>query len=293
MTISIIIPVYNGQDYLANAVDSILHQTHEDWKLYLVDDKSTDNSINIINGLVYYDNRVFKVFNENNLGLYGSLNKMIDSLDSQWIVILMQDDKLESNYLEEMVKLVSDFPSVNVFFATDNSIDSNGNITRYGKDTSRIELIKPSVNSWLGGLERGCFWIISGSFTNISVFKDFPFNSNLPHCADYEWLLKILRHQQVVFYERPLVYIRIHEKQASAFNLKIGKDIYESYEIINTNFLIYIKDLKTQDVIRICLKRSKLTFRRCLGALFRFNFKSAKVFLKYTLKYLLLILHTR
>jgi len=291
MKVSFIVPIYNGQDYLTDAIDSILNQTYQDWELYLVDDKSTDNSVNIINSVS--DSRAIKIFNKNNLGLYGSLNQAINSLDSQWIVILMQDDKLESNYLDEMLKLVGDFPEVNAFFATDHSIDSNANITRYGKDSSRIELIKPSVSSWLGGLQRGCFWIISGSFTNRSLFNDFPFNSNLPHCADYDWLLKVLRHQKIVFYERPLTHIRIHEKQASAVNLKTGRDIQEAYEIIKNNLFMYIDDLGSQDVMKICLKRSKLAFRRCIGALFRLNFKSAKIFFIYTAKYLALILYAR
>src|SRR5436305_12627222 len=74
-TISIVLPVWNGQRYLADALDSIVRQTYRDFELIIVNDCSTDNSLAIAEEFARGDARVRVLRNEKNLKLPASLNR--------------------------------------------------------------------------------------------------------------------------------------------------------------------------------------------------------------------------
>src|SRR5438067_164874 len=108
--VTFIIPIYNGSAYLAESVDSILKQTCNEWRLFLVDDCSDDNSRALMRR--YRDPRITCIENRTNLGLYGSLAATVGSVQTEWVSILMQDDRLKPYYLDEMCNLLSRDPSI-------------------------------------------------------------------------------------------------------------------------------------------------------------------------------------
>ena len=83
--VSVVMPVYNGEDYLAEAVDSIINQKFEDFELLIIDDGSTDRTPDIIKEFVAKDSRVRYIQNEKNLGLSQTLNKGIKEAQGQYI----------------------------------------------------------------------------------------------------------------------------------------------------------------------------------------------------------------
>src|SRR5437016_8653923 len=101
LTPTIILPVYNGTRYLNEAIVSVLRQSYSNWKLLIVDDASVDDPTAIIRQHV--DSRITYVRRDRNVGLYSSLSYSVSSAASDWISILMQDDKLKPNYLQEMI----------------------------------------------------------------------------------------------------------------------------------------------------------------------------------------------
>ena len=73
--ISIVLPVYNGEKYLRESIDSVLNQTYRNWELIIVDDCSTDSSAKIAKEYTNKDKRIYYYRNENNLRLPRNLNK--------------------------------------------------------------------------------------------------------------------------------------------------------------------------------------------------------------------------
>jgi glycosyltransferase involved in cell wall biosynthesis len=286
--ITVIIPVYNGEYCLRTAIESVIKQTHCELKLLLVDDCSTDQSRVIIEEYLARDARISRLYHNNNYGLYGSLVKAINHVDSEYIVILMQDDHLKCCYLEEMNKLLNKYPEILAFWGTEDLIDETGEIFRYGLDTARCEVISHGVQSWISVLSRGCIWIISGSLTARSLLLRYPFRVDLPHCGDYEWLLRVIRKYDFVYYERPLSEIRIHKRAASSNNLRTGKDIEEQYAIIHQNLLNYRDDIPWRTLILISFRRAKLIARRVVGQFFRGEFTFSMLFVQYIFMYLYL-----
>ena len=106
MKISIVMASYNYAPIIGEAIESIINQTYKDWELIIVDDGSTDNSVEVIKKYLS-DNRIKLYINEKNLGLAKTVRKGIQYSTSDWIAFLESDDKFFPNALEEKVKAIS------------------------------------------------------------------------------------------------------------------------------------------------------------------------------------------
>ena len=97
--ISVIVPIYNVEQYLRRALDSILSQTHKDWEAILVDDGSTDNSGHIAEEYAARDQR-FKVIHKPNGGLSDARNAGMDCIRGEYLIFLDPDDFLHPQLME-------------------------------------------------------------------------------------------------------------------------------------------------------------------------------------------------
>lgn len=88
--ISVVMPVYNSEAYLGEAIDSVLNQTFQDFELIIIDDASQDRSKEIIGS--YTDPRIILIINEHNIGVAKSLNKGIDKSTGRYIARMDSDD---------------------------------------------------------------------------------------------------------------------------------------------------------------------------------------------------------
>lgn len=285
-SVHVLVPVYNGLPYLKEAVESVFDQTRPDWRLHLIDDGSTDGSREVL--LSYTDSRVEIVHNDRNRGLYGSLVQAILRLPWGWVVILMQDDRLKPSYLEEMLSLAARHPDCRAFWAAIDTIDATGARIRNGLDTDRVEIVEPGTESWLGALRRGCFWTISGSLTDSKLLLELPFAADYPHAADYDWLLRVLLRHRLVYYERPLTEIRMHEAQTSTRHLYRGQDIQEAYAILRANCNEHTDRLDRTVVWQVGSGRARSTLRRAAAAIAHNRPRYALHLLRYAAHFALL-----
>ena len=99
--ISVIVPVYNVQEYLTKCVDSILIQDFRDFELILIDDGSTDQSGLICENYLKMDGRV-KVIHKENGGLSDARNVGLDCATGDFVTFIDSDDYIEYNYLERL-----------------------------------------------------------------------------------------------------------------------------------------------------------------------------------------------
>src|SRR5688572_2119038 len=99
--VSVILPVYNGEKYLREAIESILCQTYEDFEFIIINDGSTDKSEEII--LSYKDGRIVYSKNEFNKGLIYSLNKSIELASGELIARMDADDIAFPDRLQKQV----------------------------------------------------------------------------------------------------------------------------------------------------------------------------------------------
>ena len=99
--VSIIVPVYNCENYLERCMNSLINQSLEDIEIIAVNDGSTDGSLDILRKYQQLDNRI-KVIDKQNTGVSDSRNRGIETSDSKYIVFVDSDDWIELNMLKDM-----------------------------------------------------------------------------------------------------------------------------------------------------------------------------------------------
>ncbi len=110
--VSVVMPVYNSGRHLKNAIDSILIQSYKNFEFIIINDGSTDNSVEIINS--YADTRIKIILNDSNKGLIFSLNKAINFSTGKYIVRMDADDLSLPERICEQVKFMENNPEVGV-----------------------------------------------------------------------------------------------------------------------------------------------------------------------------------
>ena len=101
-------PVYNGAHHLKEAIESVLKQTYRDFIFLIIDDASTDRSVDLINA--YSDKRIRLVQNNKNIGQTATLNKGLKLASSKYIARLDQDDMCLPTRIEEQVAFLDSVP---------------------------------------------------------------------------------------------------------------------------------------------------------------------------------------
>ncbi len=110
---SIIIPLYNKEDYVLDTLNSIFQQTFSNYEIIVVNDASTDNSLQLVKEL--NDRRIQIVENKENLGLSATRNAGISHAKNNYIAFLDADDCWHTTFLERIASLIEEFPDEGVF----------------------------------------------------------------------------------------------------------------------------------------------------------------------------------
>lgn len=109
---SIVIPIYNKCNYIKRAIESVLDQTYEDFELIIVNDGSTDNSLEIVNSFI--DPRI-KIINQRNFGVSVARNNGVKISNYNFIAFLDADDWWHSTFLGELVTLIQNYEDATLY----------------------------------------------------------------------------------------------------------------------------------------------------------------------------------
>lgn len=105
--VSIITPVYNGEKYISETIDSVLQQTYPDWEMIVVDDGSKDNSATIVRQYAEKESRI-TLLQQPNGGSASARNNGIRHANGQYIALLDSDDLWDQNFLRSQLDLMKD-----------------------------------------------------------------------------------------------------------------------------------------------------------------------------------------
>ena len=110
---SVIIPVYNGENFIENAIDSVFAQTVSDWELIIVNDGSSDTTLSVLQK--YKDNEKIKIVSQPNSGVSVARNTGFENSKGDYIAFLDADDVWHENHLEVMKSLTEKYPDAGLF----------------------------------------------------------------------------------------------------------------------------------------------------------------------------------
>ncbi|ENV47591.1 hypothetical protein P255_01950 [Acinetobacter brisouii CIP 110357] len=204
MRISIGIPFLNAQAYLADAINSILVQSYQDWELILIDDGSIDKSLAIAKSFAQKDSRIHVISDGQNKRLPARLNQIVKEASGEYIARMDADDIVSPQRLELQVDFLKAHPEIDLVSTGILSLKNDLTLVGY-RGT-----INPKTISIADAI-MGTTGIIHAS---VMAKKDWflrnPYNENNRLAEDYElWLMAYLKNDlKVGFIEKPLYYYR-------------------------------------------------------------------------------------
>lgn len=223
--ISVIMPCYNADKYVFEAIWSILNQTQNNLELIIIDDCSIDNSVSVIESIK--DSRVFLIKNSFNYGVSLSLNTGIEHAKGDYIARMDADDFSLPTRFEKQLQFLNSNPHIDICGCASTIIDSQN---------EPIEELNVSINPE----EIKAKMIFENQFVHPTVFaKSNVFKKNrydLSYsnvCEDYELWLRILPEYKFGNLKEKLLKYRIHQNNVS--NTK--KNTEKKRELLSKMFL--------------------------------------------------------
>lgn len=231
--VSVIMPVYNGEKYVRDSIQSILNQTFHDFEFIIINDGSTDGTHEIINSIV--DNRIIYIINPENIGIVNTLNKALLLANGKYISRTDADDLASSDKLMKQVDYMESNPEVGVVGTFYQIIDRNGikkeKITLPGS-SNEIALCIKFMNPFCN----------STTLTRASIMKKYGYTKDYEYCEDF-WLWKqILDESKGVNLSIYSLQYRVHGNNVSfvhkdQMKAMIGSILKSGLESLNIEFL--------------------------------------------------------
>ena len=147
-------PLYNGENFIKKAVDSLLCQTYRDFEVIISDDCSTDRTFQIVKTCLGQDNRFRVHRNEKNIGMVPNWNRCIELSKGKYIKFLFQDDWFEPELLEKMVEVLDANPLVGIALSRQKHVNERGEFIKFivpYKDDVIVESKKAFRELWIRG----------------------------------------------------------------------------------------------------------------------------------------------
>lgn len=238
--VSIICPAYNHEKYVKYFIESVLNQTVQDFELIIIDDCSTDNTVDEIKK--FNDDRIKLIQHDWNKGFVVAWNDLIENATGDIICTTASDDILEKNYLEEVLKAFKKDESLDVFYTSVRMIDENNDFIKnqrieLNSKTSKYQILK---NSFISSNQLPSPGM---AYKKASIERILPFSCGLLQYIDWQTHIKmLLLDSNVKCSDKFLLRYRISPQSASSFNYNVYKrEICETYAVMDP--FLEIKDL--------------------------------------------------
>ncbi len=240
--VSVVLPNYNYAQYLDERIQSLLNQTYSDFELIIVDDASTDNSLEVISKYTE-DKRVKTKFFTQNSGLpYKRWNDGAELAEGEYILFAGADDSCESRLFEKLVEKLDANPNIGVAYTQSWEIDSKGEIIRsmkeYTDDLSKERWRNDFIDK---GKNECCYLMIKCTIPNSSAamirrdrFEEVGrFDEKLKLVADWMFWAKLLLISDIAFIAEPLNYFRTHPNTVRNNIYRGAQHLEEAYQVIS------------------------------------------------------------
>jgi glycosyltransferase involved in cell wall biosynthesis len=206
VNVSVIIAVFNGADFIAEALDSVFAQTHPAASVIVVNDGSTDGTAAVLDRCA---GRI-TVLTQSNQGLALSRNRALDAADGDLVAFLDADDVWEPTKLAEQVAYFIAHPECAVVHTGAWYINGNGDMTE------RAVRPGPRPEAWCyETLLRRNTIFLSSTAVRRSALAGQRFVTDAAGCEDWDLWLRLAKHHQFGYLDMPLTRYRIHGSNMS------------------------------------------------------------------------------
>lgn len=253
--VSIIMPTYNREDIILNAINSVLNQTYENWELIIIDDGSTDNTLNLLNNI---QNTKIKILSySTNKGHSFARNEGLKKTTGKYVMYLDSDNEWDSRYIETMVGAFLELPDADAIYSGQllyENYDSKPHAIRFGSYN------KPLLHN-RNYIDINCF-----SHKNYIYDVMGGFNEDLIKLVDWEFILRISNEFKI--YSIPVLLSKYYISNSSNrvtdfpfdYDEKAAKILTENnfvskkYENLSHKISIIIPSYESLNELKLCIE---------------------------------------
>jgi glycosyltransferase involved in cell wall biosynthesis len=240
MKVSIIIPCYNVQDFIASCIKSIENQTYSNLEVICINDGSTDQTSAVLKDLCSKSNLSIQVIEQDNLGAPSARNTGLNSSTGAYVQFLDADDLLLPTKIEKQIQLAkqTNLPDLIV-----------GSFTREnlaGKQIDqRIYTPKDGENIWLNLMKTDLGNTCANLFKAQLFQKGLRWKENLASSQEYTLMIEILQNDPRVIFDAAVA-TRIRIRESGSISLKNIDLKWERYVQLRVDILNFLKEKKPE-----------------------------------------------
>jgi len=270
--VSLCIPTYNGEAYIAEAMDSAIAQTYPNLEIIISDDASIDNTLNIIATYKTKTQIPIHICHHMPKGIGANWNHCLKKATGKYIKFLFQDDVLEPICIQKMVEIMESDPTLGMVatkrkFLIEESFKIEGHekwVATYGDLQRGLNL---NSENGIAYLDKNLFSdprFFASPLNKVGEPSTFMFkkklidrigyfNENLKQVLDYEFCYRILKKQSIAIIEEPLVGFRLHGNQTTVknkYNGTYAEDFCIFEKAVYKAYLSYLEEKHRKRLLR-------------------------------------------
>lgn len=208
--VSVCIPVYNGEKFIAAAIESVLGQTFEKLECVVADNCSTDQTVEIVKKYMETDSRVRLVQNDDNYGMVGNWNICVKVAKTSIIHMLCADDMLESECIIKKYDMLKENPNVSIVTAATSIVDENNKVQMVRHGFGRTGVLDGEKAFKQSFRRRNMFGEPSNVMFRKEIFQRVGgFSDKCKYSPDWQCWLKMSTYGDVGYIDEPLTRYRI------------------------------------------------------------------------------------
>lgn len=225
--LTLAMPVYNGSNFIRNALDSILNQSFTDFELIICDNKSEDDTCEIVQAYAARDERIELIRNPHNIGASANYNLGFEHGRGEYLKWCAHDDKLSENYIEACIAVLDQEPDVALAFGSTLGITGKGEIVQpVGAETPSLESDDPAVRFKQAIDLAGTCFPIFGVFRRANLERSTLhrpyYGSDRAVIAEAALMGKFRRVEEAIFYNRE------HEQRSINIDDKVQRSLWQT-----------------------------------------------------------------
>jgi len=227
------IPVFNRQDYVGEAITSVLRQTYQNFELIVHDDASTDASLAVIKS--FHDPRLRIIHTSKNHGMLGGWNYLLQKGQGKYIKQMGSDDLLAPDCIARELAILEQYPGVSLVTCQRQVIGRAGEhlfTYQFGQHSQRVSGAQHAHWILTNLRENKIGEPCATMFRRADLTRAGLFDPQFSQFADFEYWIRLLQFGDLYYLHTPLVYFRQHPGSNTSAAISDGRFITEIFALI-------------------------------------------------------------
>ena len=252
LQLSVIIPCYNGDKYISQAIQSVLDQTYHDFEIVITNDGSTDDSLSRIEA--FDDSRILLYNFDRNRGVAAATNNCIEHARGKYVAILDADNVFLSTKLETQIQFLENHPEIGAVFTWVQLIDGSGRKLEDAGHPYQTLFEQPnrSRQEWLNHFfyRNNCLCHPSAMIRKECYEAVGEYDTRLSQLLDFDLWIRLCRQYEIFIIPDELLRFRIHDDDSNLSGQSLGaqsRHDWQASQVLNN----YLAISSTDELLQI------------------------------------------